>query len=219
VLHVSSSLIYSQSERHKLLTSALLNCLLKYPSKLSIRLGHETAGVRIPTGAEISSLRHGVRPALRPTQPPDQWIAVALSPGVKRPGDEGENLPPSSTEVKNTWSCTSTPHTSLSTGITLSLPSPPPLSGPNIALTTWLSNTAHQNYKPRSIPILKKMQSDRCTPCNNQTRDNKIFRNEWCRTFPGCNLLLSSPFRRIIIVGPCHIPNEFISGSPAFWFI
>jgi hypothetical protein len=49
------------------------------------------------------------RQALRPTQPPVQWVPGALSLGVKRPGREADHSPPSSAEVKNAWSYTSTP--------------------------------------------------------------------------------------------------------------
>jgi hypothetical protein len=47
--------------------------------------------------------------ALGPTQPPIQWVTGALSLGVRRPGREAYHSPPSSAEVKNGWSCTSTP--------------------------------------------------------------------------------------------------------------
>jgi hypothetical protein len=47
------------------------------------------------------------RPALGPTQ--IQWIPGALSLGVKRPRREADHLPPSSAEVKNARSYTSTP--------------------------------------------------------------------------------------------------------------
>jgi hypothetical protein len=30
-------------------------------------------------------------------------------PGLKQPGSEADNSPPSSAKVKNAWSCTSTP--------------------------------------------------------------------------------------------------------------
>jgi hypothetical protein len=43
------------------------------------------------------------------TQPPIQWVPGALSLGVKRSGREADHSPPSSTEVKNAWSYTSTP--------------------------------------------------------------------------------------------------------------
>jgi len=42
--------------------------------------------------------------ALEPTQPPIQWVAGALSLGVKRSGREADHLPPSNAEVKNAWS-------------------------------------------------------------------------------------------------------------------
>jgi hypothetical protein len=47
--------------------------------------------------------------ALGPTQPPIQWVPGALSLGVKRRGREADHSPPSSAEVKNAWSYTSTP--------------------------------------------------------------------------------------------------------------
>jgi hypothetical protein len=49
------------------------------------------------------------RPALRPIQPPIQWISGALSLGVKWLGYEADHSPPSSAEVKNAWIYTSTP--------------------------------------------------------------------------------------------------------------
>jgi hypothetical protein len=48
------------------------------------------------------------RSAVGPTQPPIQWVPGALSLGVKRPGREADHLSPSSVEVKNAWSHTST---------------------------------------------------------------------------------------------------------------
>jgi hypothetical protein len=50
-------------------------------------------------------------PALGLTQPPIQWILKALKPGGgggERPGREADRLTPSSAEVKNAWSYTST---------------------------------------------------------------------------------------------------------------
>jgi hypothetical protein len=44
------------------------------------------------------------RTALGPTQPPVQWVPVAVSLGVKRPVREADHSPPSSAEVKNAWS-------------------------------------------------------------------------------------------------------------------
>jgi hypothetical protein len=49
------------------------------------------------------------RPALGPTQPPNQWVPGVLSPGVKRPGNEADHSPPTSAEVKKMWIYTSNP--------------------------------------------------------------------------------------------------------------
>jgi hypothetical protein len=49
------------------------------------------------------------KPTLGPTQPPIQWVPVALTQSVKRPGREADHSPPSSAEVKNAWSDISTP--------------------------------------------------------------------------------------------------------------
>jgi hypothetical protein len=48
------------------------------------------------------------RPTLGPTQPPTQWVLGDLTLGVKRPGREADHSPPTSFEVKNAWSYTST---------------------------------------------------------------------------------------------------------------
>jgi hypothetical protein len=57
---------------------------------------------------KTSLLATASRPTLGPIQPPIQWILEALSARIKRPGREAGNSPPSSTEVKNEWSYTST---------------------------------------------------------------------------------------------------------------
>jgi len=56
----------------------------------------------------MSSGTTASRTALGPTQRPMQWVPGALSLGVKRPGRETDHSPPSSAEVKNAWSYTST---------------------------------------------------------------------------------------------------------------
>jgi hypothetical protein len=63
-----------------------------------------TSGVRFSAGAGIFLFATASRPALRPTQPPVQWIPGAISPVVKLPGREADHSPPSSAEVKNAWS-------------------------------------------------------------------------------------------------------------------
>jgi hypothetical protein len=52
-------------------------------------------------------------------QPPIQWVPGALFLAVKRPRLEADHSPPSSAEVKNAWSYTSTPPISLH-GVVLS---------------------------------------------------------------------------------------------------
>jgi hypothetical protein len=65
--------------------------------------------VRFPAGAGNFSLHHrvqngsGAHPASYPMG------TGALSLGVKSPGREADHLHPSSAEVKNAWSYTSTP--------------------------------------------------------------------------------------------------------------
>jgi hypothetical protein len=49
------------------------------------------------------------RPALGPTQTPIQRVCGSFSLGIIRPGCEADHSPPSSAEVKNAWSYTSTP--------------------------------------------------------------------------------------------------------------
>jgi hypothetical protein len=50
----------------------------------------------------FSSSSSSQRPdRLRPTQPPNQWVTVDLSQGVKRPGREADHSPSSNVEVNN----------------------------------------------------------------------------------------------------------------------
>jgi hypothetical protein len=48
------------------------------------------------------------RPALRPTQPPIQWVHGIISLGIKRPWLEVDHSPTSIAEIKNMWSYNST---------------------------------------------------------------------------------------------------------------
>lgn len=48
-------------------------------------------------------------PLLGPTQPAVELVLGAFTLGAKRPEREAEHLPQSNGEVKNKWSCTSTP--------------------------------------------------------------------------------------------------------------
>jgi hypothetical protein len=49
------------------------------------------------------------RSALGPTQPPIQWVRVAISSGVKRPRREADNSPPTGAEDNKMWIYTSIP--------------------------------------------------------------------------------------------------------------
>jgi len=60
-------------------------------------------------GLGISLFTTVSRTVLGPTQPPIQWVPGALFLEVKRPRLEADHSPPSSAEVKNAWSYTSTP--------------------------------------------------------------------------------------------------------------
>jgi hypothetical protein len=73
------------------------------------------------------------RPLLEPTHPLIRWVSGVLSLGLKRPGSEADNSPPSSAEIKNAWSCTSTPRTSSWYGTWLSI-------WTTLSFTSW-SNT------------------------------------------------------------------------------
>jgi hypothetical protein len=70
--------------------------------------GSEFLLFRFLSGLGIFLFTTASRTALGPTQPPIQWVPGALSLGVKRPGHEADHSPPSSAEVKDEWSCTST---------------------------------------------------------------------------------------------------------------
>jgi hypothetical protein len=66
------------------------------------QLDDRGVGVGVPIGSSSSR-------ALEPTQPPIQWVLGILSPAVRRPGRDAHHSPPTSAEVKKTWSYTSTP--------------------------------------------------------------------------------------------------------------
>jgi hypothetical protein len=64
--------------------------------------------VRVPVGSRIFLFTSSTL-ALGPTQPPLHWVPGALSPGVKQPGREVDNSPPTSAEIKKMWIYTCTP--------------------------------------------------------------------------------------------------------------
>jgi len=59
-------------------------------------------GVKFPVETGIFSLCHCA-------QPPIQWVIGALPPGIKQLVHEANHSSPSSAEVKNAWSYTSSP--------------------------------------------------------------------------------------------------------------
>jgi hypothetical protein len=68
-----------------------------------------TTEVRFLAGAGIFMSTTASRPSHVPTQPRIQWVLVAVSQEVKRPVREADHSSPSSFEVNNAWSYTSTP--------------------------------------------------------------------------------------------------------------
>jgi hypothetical protein len=76
---------------------------------LSYGLDDRGSRVRFPAGLGIFLLTTASGTALRLTQPPIQWVPGVLFLGVKWPGSEADHSPPSSADVKNAWSYTSTP--------------------------------------------------------------------------------------------------------------
>jgi hypothetical protein len=66
-------------------------------------------GVPSPGGVKNFLFSRSSRPALRSIQPTLQWVQGALSQGVKRPGREVDQSPPTSAQVKKMWIYTSAP--------------------------------------------------------------------------------------------------------------
>jgi hypothetical protein len=60
----------------------------------------------IPGKGKICLFSIALIPALGPTQPPTEYLTMAISPGGKQPGPEADHSSPSSAEVKN---CGATP--------------------------------------------------------------------------------------------------------------
>jgi hypothetical protein len=67
---------------------------------LGCGLDDRSSRVRFPAGVGNFSLQHRVQNGSEPTQTPIQCLPGALSLGVKRPGRDADNSPPSSAEVK-----------------------------------------------------------------------------------------------------------------------
>jgi hypothetical protein len=72
-----------------------------------LRVGRPWFGSRQRQGFFLFGAK--TRPALGHTQLPIQRVPGTLSLGVKRPGNEAEHSPPSSAQINNERSYTSTP--------------------------------------------------------------------------------------------------------------
>jgi hypothetical protein len=77
-------------------------------SSISIAMGYVLDGQGwIPTRGKILLFFIASGLALRPTQPPIQWVPGTVSMGVKQERHEADHSPPSSAEVKNSGAITS----------------------------------------------------------------------------------------------------------------
>jgi hypothetical protein len=76
---------------------------------IALGYGLDDRGFQSRQGLEIFLFTTVSRPIREPTQPPIPWVPGALSLGVKRPGRETDQSPPSSAKVKNAQSYTSPP--------------------------------------------------------------------------------------------------------------
>jgi hypothetical protein len=68
------------------------------------------AGVRFPAGVRIFSSSYRQDEPWGPTKPAIQWVPEAIFPGIKRPGREVNQSPPSSVEVMNDEVISPIPH-------------------------------------------------------------------------------------------------------------
>jgi hypothetical protein len=68
--------------------------------RVVITIGYGLNGL-IPGKGKIFIFPVMSRPTLEPIQPPSQWLPVALSSGLKRPGREADHSPPSRAKIKN----------------------------------------------------------------------------------------------------------------------
>jgi hypothetical protein len=75
---------------------------------LGYGLNDRGSRVQFPTGAGNSSLYHRIQNGSGAHPASYTMVTGVLSPGVKWPWREADHSPPSSAEVKNAWSYTST---------------------------------------------------------------------------------------------------------------
>jgi hypothetical protein len=74
-----------------------------------LRAGRRRGRSSNPNKVKNDLFSTSCRLALGSTQPSTQWLPGALSPGVKRPGREADQSPPTNAEVNKMWIYTSTP--------------------------------------------------------------------------------------------------------------
>jgi hypothetical protein len=70
-------------------------------TETKLRAGQQGFNSRQEQWWDFFLFANSSRPALGPTQPPNEWVPGALTPGVKRLEREGDHSPPSSAEIKN----------------------------------------------------------------------------------------------------------------------
>jgi hypothetical protein len=80
-----------------------------YLSGIALGYGLDDRGFESRKGLGIFLFTAASTLALRPTQPPIQWVTVAPFLRVKRLEREADHSPPSSVDVKNAWRYISTP--------------------------------------------------------------------------------------------------------------
>jgi hypothetical protein len=105
----------SNSHTNDLLSLAVRNYFIgTIWSRYSVRLWAGWPRVRSSNSGRVKNFlfRTASRAALWPTHPPMQWVRIALSPGIKREGNEADHSPSGSAEIKKTSIYTSTLHTS-----------------------------------------------------------------------------------------------------------
>jgi hypothetical protein len=120
-------------------------------------------------GQEILTYFTVSTPALEPTQPPIQRVPGALSPGVKRLGDEAGHSPPCIAKVKNGGAIPPLPHMPSWHGTLL-------IRHRDNFTFTFMINLHHLQYltlgsrfKPRTfwilcLEIMSIMSHDACKP-------------------------------------------------------
>jgi hypothetical protein len=104
------------SLEHGLIFQKIVFCMLLHQGLLilssdirSIKPDVRGNGTSIPSGGKDFLFSTASRPALRPTQPPSQWVSRTLFLGIKRPGNEAHHLTSSSATVTNALRYTTTP--------------------------------------------------------------------------------------------------------------